>query len=128
MLSGLSRPVIRNAEFMSYGQIEGWLAHFRAQGGTPESDDKGGTFGIITGGHNTTFMGTGHLKPNESAVLSIHKMVKKPLVVKNQIEIRPMSCATLTYDHRLIRQRDASVFLRRIKSAMETPMMILTAL
>jgi len=81
----------------------------------------GGTFTISNGGVYGSLMGTPIINPPQSAILGMHSINKRPVVVKDQIVIRPMMYLALTYDHRLIDGRDAVIFLKKIRELVEDP-------
>jgi 2-oxoglutarate dehydrogenase E2 component (dihydrolipoamide succinyltransferase) len=121
---GLLVPVIRNAEERSFAAIEQSIVHYatRARDGTITVDDlQGGTFTITNGGTFGSLLSTPILNPPQSAILGMHAMKKRPVVVDDQIVIRPMMYLALSYDHRLIDGRDAVSFLVRIKECIENP-------
>ena len=82
---------------------------------------QGGTFTITNGGTFGSLLSTPILNPPQSAILGMHAMKKRPVVVDDQIVIRPMMYLALSYDHRLIDGRDAVSFLVRIKDCIENP-------
>jgi 2-oxoglutarate dehydrogenase E2 component (dihydrolipoamide succinyltransferase) len=121
---GLLVPVIRNADQRSFAAIEQSIVHYatRARDGTITVDDlQGGTFTITNGGTFGSLLSTPILNPPQSAILGMHAMKKRPVVVDDQIVIRPMMYLALSYDHRLIDGRDAVSFLVRIKECIENP-------
>lgn len=121
---GLIVPVIRNAERLSFAEIEETIRDFgkRAQSNklTPE-ELTGGTFTISNGGVFGSLMSTPIVNPPQSGVLGMHAIQERPVVVNGQIEIRPMMYVALTYDHRIVDGREAVTFLKRIKDAVERP-------
>ena len=121
---GLLVPVIRDADQRSFAAIEQSIAQYatRARDGTIAVDDlQGGTFTITNGGTFGSLLSTPILNPPQSAILGMHAMKKRPVVVDDQIVIRPMMYLALSYDHRLIDGRDAVSFLVRIKECIENP-------
>lgn len=88
----------------------------------------GGTFTISNGGVFGSLMGTPIINPPQSAILGMHAIFERPIAVKGQIVIRPMMYVALTYDHRLIDGREAVLFLRKIKAAVEDPRIIVAGL
>ena len=121
---GLMVPVIRNADARSFASIEQSILNFanKAREGTISVDDlQGGTFTITNGGTFGSLLSTPILNPPQSAILGMHAMKKRPVVVDDQIVIRPMMYLALSYDHRLIDGRDAVSFLVRIKDCIENP-------
>ena len=126
--NGLVVPVIRNADKMSFAEIEKTIADFgrRAKDGTLSMDDmKGGTFTISNGGVFGSLLSTPIINPPQSAVLGMHRIEERPVVVKGEIVIRPMMYLALSYDHRLIDGREAVTFLVRMKEALEDPTRLL---
>jgi 2-oxoglutarate dehydrogenase E2 component (dihydrolipoamide succinyltransferase) len=121
---GLMVPVIRSADQLSLAAIEGAIAKTatKAREGKISVDDlQGGTFTITNGGTFGSLLSTPILNPPQSAILGMHAMKKRPVVVEDQIVIRPMMYLALSYDHRLIDGRDAVSFLVRIKECIENP-------
>jgi 2-oxoglutarate dehydrogenase E2 component (dihydrolipoamide succinyltransferase) len=121
---GLLVPVIRNADERSFAAIEQSIMNYatRARDGTIAVDDlQGGTFTITNGGTFGSLLSTPILNPPQSAILGMHAMKKRPVVVEDQIVIRQMMYLALSYDHRLIDGRDAVSFLVRIKECIENP-------
>lgn len=125
---GLVVPVIRNAEKMSYADIEKAIALLgeKARSGMLAIEDMdGGTFTISNGGVFGSLLGTPIINPPQSAILGMHAIVERPVAVSGKVEIRPMMYVALTYDHRLIDGREATLFLKKIKSAVEDPRIML---
>jgi 2-oxoglutarate dehydrogenase E2 component (dihydrolipoamide succinyltransferase) len=121
---GLLVPVIRDADRLSFAAIEKAVADFaaRARQGTIAVDDlKGGTFTITNGGVFGSLMSTPILNPPQSAIMGMHAIKKRPVVVDDQVVIRPMMYLALSYDHRLIDGREAVGFLVRVKDCIENP-------
>ncbi|SIN61061.1 2-oxoglutarate dehydrogenase E2 component [Parasphingorhabdus marina DSM 22363] len=127
--NGLVVPVIRNAEAMSFADVENTIGDFgkRAKDGTlTMADMKGGTFTISNGGVFGSLMSTPIINPPQSAVLGLHRIEKRPVVMPDgSIQARPMMYLALSYDHRLIDGREAVTFLVRIKEAIEDPTRLL---
>lgn len=126
--NGLVVPVIRNADAMSFAEIEKTIADFgkRAKDGTLKIDEmKGGTFTISNGGVFGSLLSTPIINPPQSAVLGMHRIEERPVVVDGQIVIRPMMYLALSYDHRLVDGREAVTFLVRVKEAIEDPTRLL---
>ena len=122
--NGLVVPVIRDAQDKGFAQIEKDIADFgkRARDGTLTMDDmKGGTFTISNGGVFGSLMSTPIINPPQSAVLGLHRIEDRPVVVDGEIVIRPMMYIALSYDHRLIDGREAVTALKIIKEAIEDP-------
>jgi 2-oxoglutarate dehydrogenase E2 component (dihydrolipoamide succinyltransferase) len=125
---GLMVPVIRDADRLSLAAIEKSISDMaeRARNGRiTVSDLQGGTFTITNGGVFGSLLSTPILNPPQSAILGMHAIQKRPVVVDDQIVIRPMMYLALSYDHRLIDGRDAVLFLVRIKECIESPQRLL---
>ncbi|WP_118856376.1 2-oxoglutarate dehydrogenase complex dihydrolipoyllysine-residue succinyltransferase [Sphingomonas mesophila] len=125
---GLVVPVIRNANAMSFAEIEAAIAGFgkKAKDGTLTMDEmKGGTFTISNGGVFGSLLSTPIVNPPQSAVLGLHRIEERPVVRDGAIVARPMMYLALTYDHRLVDGREAVTFLVRIKEAIEDPTRLL---
>jgi 2-oxoglutarate dehydrogenase E2 component (dihydrolipoamide succinyltransferase) len=125
---GLVVPVVRNADRMSFAEIEKTIADFgkRAKEGTLTVDDmSGGTFTISNGGVFGSLLSTPIINPPQSAVLGMHRIEERPVVEDGQIVARPMMYLALSYDHRLIDGREAVTFLVRVKEAIEDPTRLL---
>jgi len=121
---GLVTPVIRRCEGMGFAEVERTLAALgeRAREGRIGLDDlQGGTFTISNGGVFGSMLGTPILNAPQSAILGMHAIKERPVVVDGQIVIRPMMYLALTYDHRLIDGREAVSFLVRVKELLEDP-------
>merc|ERR1712117_241940 len=121
---GLVVPVLRNAEGMSYADIEKGIAALGQKAKNNElavEDMDGGTFTISNGGVFGSLFGTPIINPPQSAILGMHGVFERPVVRNGQVVIRPMMYIALTYDHRLIDGREAVTFLRTIKKAVEDP-------
>jgi 2-oxoglutarate dehydrogenase E2 component (dihydrolipoamide succinyltransferase) len=121
---GLVVPVVRDADSMSFAEIEKAIAAFgkKAKEGTLTADDmKGGTFTISNGGVFGSLLSTPIINPPQSAVLGMHRIEERPVVRDGQIVARPMMYLALSYDHRLIDGREAVTFLVRMKEALEDP-------
>jgi len=125
---GLVVPVIRNAEKMNFAEIEieiNTLAK-KATDGTISIDEMaGGSFTISNGGVYGSLLSTPIINPPQSAILGMHTIVPRPMVVGGNVVPRPMMYIALTYDHRLIDGREAVFFLRRIKDVVEDPRRLL---
>ena len=122
--NGLVVPVIRDAHAKGFSRIEKDIADFgsKAKEGTLTMDDmKGGTFTISNGGVFGSLMSTPIINPPQSAVLGLHRIEDRPVVVNGEIAIRPMMYLALSYDHRLIDGREAVTALKIIKDAIEDP-------
>ena len=126
--NGLVVPVIRDAQALSVAGIEKTIGDFgkRAKDGTLKMDEmKGGTFTISNGGVFGSLMSTPIINPPQAAVLGLHRIEDRAVVVNGQIVIRPMMYLALSYDHRLIDGREAVTFLVALKNAIEDPTRIL---
>ena len=126
--NGLVVPVIRNAQAMSFAEVELAIADFgkRAKDGSlTMADMEGGTFTISNGGVFGSLLSTPIINPPQSAVLGMHRIEERPVVKDGQIVARPMMYLALSYDHRLIDGREAVTFLVRMKEAIEDPTRLL---
>jgi 2-oxoglutarate dehydrogenase E2 component (dihydrolipoamide succinyltransferase) len=125
---GLVVPVVRNADLMSMAELEreiGRLAGIARDGKLGVDDLTGGTFTISNGGVFGSMMSTPILNPPQSGILGLHKIEKRPVVVADQIVIRPMMYVALSYDHRVVDGREAVTFLVRVKERVEDPSRLL---
>ncbi|MCA9564804.1 MAG: 2-oxo acid dehydrogenase subunit E2, partial [Myxococcales bacterium] len=125
---GLTVPVIRSADTLSFAQVEQTLADLaeRARQNALTMDElRGGTFTLSNGGIYGSLLSTPILNPPQSGILGMHKIEKRPVVVDDQIVIRPMMYIALTYDHRIIDGREAVGFLVKVKECVENPERIL---
>ena len=125
---GLVVPVVRNADRMSFAEIEKTIAAYgkKAKEGTLTVDEmSGGTFTISNGGVFGSLLSTPIINPPQSAVLGMHRIEERPVVKDGQIVARPMMYLALSYDHRIIDGREAVTFLVRVKEAIEDPTRIL---
>ncbi len=125
---GLLVPTIRNAERLSFAEIEKTIADFarRAQANKITPDElTGGTFTISNGGVFGSLLSTPILNPPQSGVLGMHNIVDRPVAIKGQVEIRPIMYVALSYDHRIVDGREAVTFLKRIKESIENPAKLL---
>ena len=121
---GLVVPILRNAERMSFAEIELAIAEFAEkakQNKITLEDLEGGTFTITNGGVYGSLLSTPIVNPPQSGVLGMHGIVDRPVAIDGQVVIRPMMYVALTYDHRVVDGREAVSFLRRIKEAVEEP-------
>ncbi len=121
---GLMVPVLRNAERLSFAEIESQIADFagRARIGRIRIDElQGGTFTITNGGIFGSLLSTPIINPPQSGVLGLHAIQDRPMVVDGEIVVRPMMYVALTYDHRIVDGREAVTFLVRIKEAIQDP-------
>jgi len=125
---GLVVPVLRDADAKSFAEIEKTIADLgkRARDGKLSLDElSGGTFTITNGGVYGSLMSTPILNPPQSAILGMHKIDKRAVVIGDKIEIRPMMYLALSYDHRIVDGREAVTFLVRVKECIEDPQRIL---
>ena len=121
---GLVVPVLRDADQMSFAQIEKAIydVAVKARDGKLALEDlMGGTFTISNGGIYGSLLSTPILNPPQSAILGMHKIQQRPMVVDGEIEARPMMYLALSYDHRIIDGREAVTFLVRVKECIEDP-------
>jgi 2-oxoglutarate dehydrogenase E2 component (dihydrolipoamide succinyltransferase) len=121
---GLAVPVLRNAQAMSFAKIESEikrLANATRDGKLSLDELSGGTFTVTNGGVFGSLLSTPILNPPQSAILGMHTIQKRPVVVADKIEIRPMMYIALSYDHRLIDGRESVSFLVRVKELLEDP-------
>eukprot|EP01095_Lingulamoeba_sp_RSL-Kostka_P004427 TRINITY_DN1564_c2_g1_i1.p1 TRINITY_DN1564_c2_g1~~TRINITY_DN1564_c2_g1_i1.p1 ORF type:complete len:446 (+),score=190.06 TRINITY_DN1564_c2_g1_i1:51-1388(+) len=126
--TGLLTPVLRDCNNMSFSDVEKEiirLANKGREGKISVDELSGGTFTISNGGVYGSLMGTPIINPPQSAILGMHNIEKRPIVVNDEIKIRPVMYLALTYDHRIIDGRDAVTFLRTIKKAVEDPRTLL---
>ena len=121
---GLIVPVIKNADEMSFADIENSVADLgkKARDGKIVIEDlQGGTFTITNGGIYGSMLSTPILNPPQSAVLGMHNIVERATVVNGEILIRPMMYLALSYDHRIIDGKEAVSFLKIVKEYLEEP-------
>jgi 2-oxoglutarate dehydrogenase E2 component (dihydrolipoamide succinyltransferase) len=121
---GLVVPVLRFADRLSFAEVEQAIDDFAARAATNKLEPKeleGGTFTITNGGVFGSLLSTPIVNPPQSGVLGMHAIQDRPVARHGQVVIRPMMYVALTYDHRLVDGREAVVFLRRIKQAIEDP-------
>ncbi|ATJ91075.1 dihydrolipoamide succinyltransferase [Acetobacter senegalensis] len=126
--NGLVVPVIRDADKLSYAQIEKTIAGFgkAAREGTLKIDDlAGGTFSITNGGIYGSLLSTPILNAPQSGILGMHSIQERPVAVNGQVVIRPMMYIALSYDHRIVDGKEAVSFLVRIKQNVEDPRRLL---
>ncbi len=121
---GLMVPVLRNVDHLSFAQIESDIAELgkKARDGTMSMEDlTGGTFTITNGGVFGSMLSTPILNPPQSAILGMHAIQQRPMVVAGEIAARPMMYLALTYDHRIIDGKEAVQFLVNMKNLLEDP-------
>lgn len=122
--NGLVVPVLRDADTLSFPQIEAAIAEFgkRARDGALKLEDlAGGSFSITNGGVFGSLMSTPIINPPQSAIMGMHKIQDRPVAVAGKVEIRPMMYLAVSYDHRIIDGREAVSFLVRVKESIEDP-------
>ena len=128
---GLVVPVVRDADLLTFSEIESSIVNLSQKAKENKltlQELAGGTFTISNGGVFGSLLSTPIVNPPQSAILGMHKIQDRPVVIKGEIKIRPMMYLALSYDHRLIDGRDAVSFLIKIKEALETPERILLEL
>ena len=121
---GLVVPILRNAESLSFAEIEVKIAEYgqRARENKIGLEElQGGTFTITNGGIYGSLLSTPIVNAPQSGILGMHNIVERPVAVNGQVVIRPMMYVALTYDHRVIDGREAVTFLKRVKDAVEEP-------
>lgn len=121
---GLVVPILRSVERLSFAAIERNIGRFAtlAQANKIKPEDLlGGTFTISNGGVYGSLLSTPIVNPPQSGILGLHSIQKRPVVVDDQIVIRPMMYVALTYDHRIVDGREAVQFLKTIKEVLEEP-------
>ena len=126
--SGLVVPVLRDADTLSFADVEKGIAELGKKardGKLSMAELQGGTFTITNGGVYGSLMSSPILNAPQAAVLGMHKIQERPMVVKGEIKIRPMMYLALTYDHRIIDGKEAVTFLVRVKEALEDPQRLL---
>jgi 2-oxoglutarate dehydrogenase E2 component (dihydrolipoamide succinyltransferase) len=122
---GLMVPVIRNAHQLSISGLELIIAALAQKARTAKlsiEEMTGGTFTITNGGVFGSMLSTPILNPPQSAILGMHNIVERPVVINGHIEIRPIMYVALSYDHRLIDGRDSVSFLVKVKEFIESPL------
>lgn len=125
---GLVVPVVRNADRMSFADIEQTIKDLakKAQDGSLTLEDlRGGTFTITNGGVFGSMLSTPILNPPQVGILGLHNIVDRPVAVKGEVVIRPVMYVALSYDHRLVDGREAVQFLVRVKELIEDPEQLL---
>jgi 2-oxoglutarate dehydrogenase E2 component (dihydrolipoamide succinyltransferase) len=128
---GLMVPVIRNAESLGFAEIESAVGSYaqKARDGSITLDElTGGTFTITNGGVFGSLMSTPILNPPQVAILGMHKIQERPMVLNGEIKVRPMMYLALTYDHRIVDGRESVQFLVAVKEALEDPARLLLQL
>lgn len=128
---GLVVPVLRDADQMGFAEVEkniGVMAGRARDGKLSIEDLTGGTFSLTNGGVFGSLMSTPILNPPQSAILGMHKIQERPMVVDGEIKVRPMMYLAMTYDHRIIDGRESVQFLVAVKEALEDPSRLLLEL
>jgi 2-oxoglutarate dehydrogenase E2 component (dihydrolipoamide succinyltransferase) len=128
---GLVVPILRDADLLSFADIEKSIAAYGAKAKDNKltmEDLTGGTFSVTNGGIFGSMMSTPILNPPQSAILGMHGITERPVVVNGEIVIRPMMYLAMTYDHRIIDGREAVLSLRTIKECLEDPAKLLLQL
>ncbi len=121
---GLVVPVIRNAESLTFDQIEAEIARLAARGRDGKlsiEEMTGGTFSITNGGVFGSMLSTPIINPPQSAILGMHNIVERPVVKNGQIVVTPVMYVAMSYDHRIIDGRESVSFLVRVKEMLEDP-------
>jgi 2-oxoglutarate dehydrogenase E2 component (dihydrolipoamide succinyltransferase) len=121
---GLVVPVLRETDEMSFADIEkniGGLGQKARDGKITIEDLQGGTFTITNGGIYGSMLSTPILNPPQSAVLGMHNIIQRPVVVDGNVEVRPIMYLALSYDHRIIDGKEAVSFLKIVKESLEQP-------
>ena len=117
-------PVLRETDEMSFADIEkniGKLGEKARDGKITIDDLQGGTFTITNGGIYGSMLSTPILNPPQSAVLGMHNIIQRPVVIAGNVEVRPVMYLALSYDHRIIDGKDSVSFLKLIKENLEDP-------
>lgn len=125
---GLFVPVIRNADQLSYAEIEKTLQKYaeKAKSGTISMEEmQGGTFTITNGGVYGSMLSTPILNPPQSGILGMHNIVKRAVVINDEIVIRPIMYLALSYDHRIVDGKESIAFLIQVKKILEEPTRLL---
>lgn len=121
---GLVVPVIRNAEALSFDQIEGEVVRLATRGRDGKlsiEEMQGGTFSITNGGVFGSMLSTPIINPPQSAILGMHNIVERAVVKDGQVVVRPIMYLALSYDHRIVDGRESVSFLVRVKELLEDP-------
>jgi 2-oxoglutarate dehydrogenase E2 component (dihydrolipoamide succinyltransferase) len=126
---GLMVPVVRNAEQLSFAEIEQQVATLagKARDGKISIEEMtGGTFTITNGGVFGSMLSTPIINPPQSAILGMHNIVERPVAINGKVEVRPVMYVALSYDHRIIDGRESVSFLVKVKEILEQPVSMLT--
>ena len=121
---GLVVPVVKNSDELSFAEIEKSISELgqKARDGKITIEDlQGGTFTITNGGIYGSMLSTPILNPPQSAVLGMHNIIERPIVINGEVKIRPMMYLALSYDHRIIDGKEAVSFLKIVKESLEQP-------
>ncbi len=121
---GLVVPVIRNAESLTFNQIESEVVRLATKGRDGKlsiEEMTGGTFSITNGGVFGSMLSTPILNPPQSAILGMHNIVERPVVKNGEVVVRPIMYLALSYDHRIVDGRESVSFLVRVKEMLEDP-------
>jgi len=121
---GLVVPVIRNAEALSFAQIESEVVRLATKGRDGKlsiEEMTGGTFSITNGGVFGSMLSTPIINPPQSAILGMHNIVERPVVKNGEVVVRPIMYLALSYDHRIVDGRESVSFLVRVKEMLEDP-------
>ena len=121
---GLVVPVLKNADELSFADIEKnikTLSEKAKNGNLTIEDLQGGTFTISNGGVYGSMLSTPIINPPQSGVLGMHNIIERPVVINNEIKIRPMMYLALSYDHRIVDGKDSVSFLKSVKENLEDP-------
>ncbi len=121
---GLMVPVVRNAELMNFQEVESdikRLAIKARDGKITINEMLGGTFTITNGGVFGSMLSTPIINPPQSAILGMHNIVERPMVINGEVKIRPIMYVALSYDHRIIDGKESVGFLVRVKECLENP-------
>ena len=125
---GLMVPVVRNAELLDFEGVESEIRRLaiKARDGKISMDDMlGGTFTITNGGVFGSMLSTPIINPPQSAILGMHNIVERPVVIDGEVVVRPIMYVALSYDHRIIDGRESVGFLCAVKEALENPIELL---
>ncbi len=125
---GLVVPVLRNAEMMSFAEIESGIKNLALKARDNKisiEEMTGGTFTITNGGVFGSMMSTPIINPPQSAILGMHNVIERPVAVNGNVEIRPIMYVALSYDHRIIDGRESVGFLVKVKEMLENPIKLL---
>jgi len=117
-------PVIRNAESLTFAQIESEVVRLAGKGRDGKlsiEEMTGGTFSITNGGVFGSMLSTPIINPPQAAILGMHNIVERPVVQKGEVVVRPIMYLALSYDHRIIDGRESVSFLVRVKELLEDP-------